>query len=86
MPEYDLKQLLLTELLAMDVYHRDVEGGLVSLVGGLPQIDGAVPVAVREDNPLKPIGFYAKAYQKDGTTYIVYRGTDQNAPDFLAGT
>ena len=27
MPEYDLKQLLLTELLAMDVYHRDLPGG-----------------------------------------------------------
>ncbi len=83
MPEYDLKQLLLTELLAMDVYHRDVEGGLVSLVGGLPQIDGVVPIAVRKDNPLNPIGFFAKAYQKDGTTYIVYRGTDDGSLDVI---
>lgn len=44
MPEYDLNKLLLTELLAMDVYHRDVEGGLFPLVGNLPQISGVVEV------------------------------------------
>jgi hypothetical protein len=40
-PTYDPNELLFTELLAMDVYHRDVNGGLIRLVDGLPYIDGA---------------------------------------------
>lgn len=35
MPQYDLNELLFTELLAMDVYHRHANGGLNSLVNGL---------------------------------------------------
>ncbi|MCB1527139.1 MAG: hypothetical protein KDJ45_05470 [Hyphomicrobiaceae bacterium] len=83
MPEYDLKQLLLTELLAMDVYHRGRPGGLVELVGGLPQLDGVVEVVGGESDPTNAIGFFAKAYQKDGMTYIVYRGTDDGSLDVI---
>lgn len=35
MPQYDLNELLFTELLAMDVYHRDQPGLLNSLSNGL---------------------------------------------------
>jgi hypothetical protein len=74
--EYSATELLLPSLLGMDVYHRNVMGGLVSQVGSLPQIDGAT--STRTD--FQPnIGFFAKAYEKDGTTYIVYRGTDDGS-------
>jgi hypothetical protein len=74
---YDASELLLPSLLGMDVYHRDQPGGLFSLVDSLPQIDGANPFANDVDK-LK-IGFFAKAYEKDGKTYIVYRGTDDGS-------
>jgi hypothetical protein len=73
---YDPSELLLPSLLGMDVYHRDVIGGLVSQVGGLPFIDGATTVDVDYKSD---IGFFAKAYVKDGKTYIVYRGTDDGS-------
>jgi hypothetical protein len=77
--EYSANELLLPELLAMDVYHRNEIGGLKKFVNGLPLIDGATSTRTdyRED-----IGFFAKAYEKDGTTYIVYRGTDDGSLDF----
>jgi hypothetical protein len=76
---YDPNVLLLPSLLGMDVYHRDQKGGLFTQVGGLPSIDGASYV----DIDVKPkIGFFAKAYEKDGKTYIVYRGTDDGSLDF----
>jgi hypothetical protein len=80
MAEYDPNELLLPSLLAMDVYHRDVRGGLSSKVDNLPYIDGAQPFSDFDEK--KDIGFFAKAYVKDGTTYIAYRGTDDGSLNF----
>jgi hypothetical protein len=75
--EYSATELLLPSLLAMDVYHRDQFGGLKKFVDGLPQIDGASSPDIDVDK--LDIGFFAKAYVKDGKTYIVYRGTDDGS-------
>ncbi len=75
-------QLLLPALLAMDVYHRDVEEVLFDLVNGLPLPDGVKPFGdVRKD---LDIGFVAKAYEYKGTIYIAYRGTDDGSLDLGA--
>lgn len=66
--------LLLPALLSMDVYHRDVDGGLHSIVDNLgTSLDDVTPTTISAPST---IGFFAKAYQQGGTTYIVYRGTD----------
>jgi hypothetical protein len=71
--------LLLPALLAMDVYHRDKPGGLYEQVKPLePSIDGANPFDFKF---VEAIGFFAKAYEKDGTIYIAYRGTDDGSLD-----
>jgi hypothetical protein len=80
----DANELLLPALLAMDVYHRDVEGGLYEQVKPLePSIDGANPFDFKY---VEAIGFFAKAYEKDGTIYIAYRGTDDGSLDVQGNT
>jgi hypothetical protein len=65
---------LLNALLAMDVYHRGVAGGLFGLVP-----DTQIDDTVRGDaSPTvdTAIGFFAQSYMLNGHTIIAYRGTD----------
>jgi hypothetical protein len=78
-PSSPPQDYLLPALLAMDVYHRDVKGGLSSQVDLLTtSIDSAQPFdqAVNRDT-----GFFAKAYTDGNTIYISYRGTDDGSLD-----
>jgi hypothetical protein len=73
----DATDLLLPSLLAMDVYHRDVAGGLYLEVDKrTTAIDTATPVDARANDV---IGFYAKAYSVGDKIYISYRGTDDGS-------
>jgi hypothetical protein len=78
----DAGKLLLPALLAMDVYHQDVKGGIK------PETDGKTK-SIDSVNPLGPvkvvdeIGFVAKTYSVGNTVYLVYRGTDDGALDVL---
>lgn len=71
-------ELLLPALLAMDVYHRDVEGALFPLVNGTPLPDGVTPFG--ETANKTEVGFVAKAYEYKNTIYIAYRGADDGSP------
>src|SRR5262249_41378090 len=73
----DATELLLPSLLAMDVYHRDIAGGLYQeLAQKETAIDTVTPFAAGRDDA---IGFYAKAYSDGAKIYIVYRGTDDGS-------
>ena len=76
-------KLLLPVLLAMDVYHRDLKGGILPVMDGKEtSIDQVAPLtgslAKRE---IPRIGFFAKTYSQGNTIYIVYRGTDDGSLD-----
>jgi len=78
----DAKNMLITALLAMDVYHRDVAGGLwkdVANRGAPTSIDDARYTG--DDRQVDSIGFYARTYEMDGKLYVVYRGTDDGSLD-----
>ena len=71
--------LLLPSLLAMDVYHRNADGGLHAVVDQKALPDGVTSFG-SDSQP--DIGFFAKAYKaKDGALYISYRGTDDGSLD-----
>ena len=72
------QELLLPVLLAMDVYHRNVEGGLFELVDSkTTSIDGVTPFG--DPSSDTTTGFFAKAYTDGSTIYISYRGTDDGS-------
>ena len=68
---------LLNALLAMDVYHRGVPGGLFLLVPDT-QIDDTIRGKQSPDAD-NAIGFFAQSYTFNGQTIIAYRGTDAGA-------
>src|ERR1700704_5029493 len=73
----DATEFLLPSLLAMDVYHRDVAGGLFREVDQKTKlIDTATPFSQARDDA---VGFFAKAYSDGNKIYIVYRGTDDGS-------
>ncbi len=61
----DANEFLIPALLSMDVYHRDLEGGLFSIVNDLPtSIDDVTPIGGDDGKRVNAgIGFFAKAYQ-----------------------
>lgn len=88
------QSMLLPALLAMDVYHRYVDGGLRPTLdpkrtedpkkASLPLPDGVTSFGDVGDKP--GIGFVAKAYEYKGTIYIAYRGTDDGSLDLWANS
>lgn len=86
------QELLLSALLSMDVYHRDVVGGLIDLVKSVDNANGALddvtPLETSRLQLSESIGFFAKAYEANGKIYIAYRGTDDGslAPENIASS
>ena len=75
--------LLIPALLAMDVYHRYVPGGLFDLVDTLPLPDGVT--SFEQVGKDLDIGFVAKAYEYKGRDVVrPKRPTRTSAPRRVA--